>query len=433
MNPSPRLPSEVLVERTDTAPPAVVRPAAPGLATPIGGLYRLWRASNPPRFEGGPLAVRPIPSLARARARRMRQGARRVFFWALGFYAAAQLALVVALGYWHPTLTESWKSHKWEQLRRLQESEPDRPLLLMLGSSRTDDAFHASRLNGLPGPGGKPWVAYNFGVPMVGPLRENLYLAQLLEAGIRPRLLLVEFLPIFLNESHKHFISEENWAVPHFMTLPELLHLWPYLDHPRQIGRHWLEARLAPWYAMRSDLCRLAKQNLCDEKNRSPVVEEAGWNFWKHDDWGFRQPRPFGIEEHLRGWMGTHGTFFPTLQGLRVGSGPLRAIRDLLDRCRREGIPVVLVFMPESAQFRSWYCPQGLAEARRLFQELSREYGADAIDASDWVADIDFRDGHHVQGKGAHVFTTRLIEELRPILARLGEASPAVAAAAPKE
>ena len=42
----------------------------------------------------------------------------------------------------------------------------------------------------------------------------------------------------------------------------------------------------------------------------------------------------------------------------------------MLDRCRREGIPAVLVRMPESTNFRSWYRPEGLAEIRRLFEEL---------------------------------------------------------------
>jgi hypothetical protein len=341
------------------------------------------------------------------------------------FYALAQAALVLAMDHWHPALTESWMAHKWEQLQQLVAREPDRPLLVMLGSSRTDDAFNAARLNSLRGPGGKPVVAYNLGVPMVGPLRESLYLKEMLEAGIRPRLLLVEFLPVFFTESHKGFISEENWARPEYMTVPQIRHLWPYFDHPNHMGRLWLEARVAPWYAVRFALWREATGTLSPDTRGNPVIEEAGWNYWKHDDWGFRMPRPFTSEEYQRGWLGTYYTFHPTLQRLQVAPGPVRALRDLLDRCRREGIPAVLVRMPESKNFRSWYRPEGLAEIRRLFEELSREYGIDAIDASKWVADIDFRDGHHVQGKGAHVFTTRLIEELRPILARLDEAAPA--------
>jgi hypothetical protein len=37
------------------------------------------------------------------------------------------------------------------------------------------------------------------------------------------------------------------------------------------------------------------------------------------------------------------------------------------------------------------------------------------------VADADFHDGHHVMPNGVRVFTTRLIEELRPLLGESGK------------
>jgi hypothetical protein len=93
-------------------------------------------------------------------------------------------------------------------------------------------------------------------------------------------------------------------------------------------------------------------------------------------------------------------------------------MRDLVERCRREQIPLVLVLMPESSDFRTWYSPEGLAEARRLLAELRDGCGVPVIDASAWVPDDGFKDGHHLMEKGAEVFTTRLREELRPFLAR---------------
>jgi hypothetical protein len=71
--------------------------------------------------------------------------------------------------------------------------------------------------------------------------------------------------------------------------------------------------------------------------------------------------------------------------------------------------------------------------AIRLYVELGSEYGALAIDANDWVPDMDFRDGHHLQAEGAHIFTARLIAAL-PLLDGLPDGDvqqpPAVAAAA---
>jgi hypothetical protein len=76
----------------------------------------------------------------------------------------------------------------------------------------------------------------------------------------------------------------------------------------------------------------------------------------------------------------------------------------------------VLVLSPESSQFRSWYTPEGPASIRRLLDAVRQTYGVPIVDATAWVADKDISDGHHVLAHGAQTFTTRLFEELRPIL-----------------
>jgi hypothetical protein len=300
-------------------------------------------------------------------------------------------------------------------LRQLVAREPDRPLLVMLGSSRTEHAFQAGRLNGLPGPDGKPFVAYNLGLPGAGPLRVGLTLREMLDAGIRPRLLLVEFVPPLLNEPRRGCASEEHWTSGYWLSLPQILRLWPYLSRPDRKVHNWIEARLAPWYAFRSDLPTSLPAKWVPGKAPPP---DSVW-----DPWGWRLlPVAISDEDGARFREKAHGEFYRTLRRLRVGQGPSRALRDLLDLCRREGIPVVLVLMPESTTFHSWYAPEGLAAALRLLAELRATYGARVIDTSDWVADKDFADGHHVLAGGAAAFTTRLSAELGRILARPGEA-----------
>ncbi len=351
--------------------------------------------------------------------------------WGLGLFAAAQLAFVVALDHWHPTLTGSWCSHKWTLLRRLLARHPDRSLVVMLGSSRTDDAFDAEMLNDLPGPGGRPLVGFNFGAPMVGPHRQGLFLEEMLRAGIRPRLLLLEFVPELFNEPCRGLVSEENWTLAPWLSLSQVRFLWSYWVHPHRKGREWLAARLAPWYVFRTPFHTRLSHSLFPDAARRHRLEDLHWEYWIHDDQGYRLPRYFTLEQLQGAWAATWITCSPTLGRLRLGEGSVRALRDLLQRCRREQIPTALVFMPESTPFRSWYGPGALEEAHRLFADLAREYGAQAIDANDWIADEDFRDGHHVQGGGARVFTTRLIAELRPLLARLrDEDRPAEVAAA---
>jgi hypothetical protein len=364
------------------------------------------------------------------RGRRLRGGSRAVWLWGFALYAAAQLALVLALSSWRPTLTEGWKANKWEQLRNLAAAPADRPLLVMLGSSRTDAAFDPSLFDNLPGPGGKPWLAYNFGLPMVGPQREGIYLDEMLAAGIRPRLLLIEYVPALFNQTHKRVVSEESWTLAPWLPLSDLCRLWPYWSHPYRKAGEWLESRLAPWYALRYYLQHAAFPPPASENQPRFARGDWSWTCWPHDERGFRRPLNGTVLEQGLLWSFDWGVFYPTLKHLHIGQGPVQALCDLLERCRQEKIPTALVFMPESNTFRSWYCPEGLADSYHLFAEIGARYGALAIDASEWVADADFADAHHVGKEGARVFTTRLIEELRPLLAGLRDEDPPARVAA---
>jgi hypothetical protein len=372
----------------------------------------------------------PLPVV---RGRWLRGGSRAVWLWGFGLYAATQLALVLALSSWRPTLTEGWKANKWEQLRHLAAGAPDRPLVVMLGSSRTDAAFDPSCFDNLPGPGGKPWLVYNFGLPMAGPQRGGIYLDEMLAAGIRPRVLLIEYVPALLNETHKRAVSEEKWTLAPWLPLSDVCRLWPYWLHPYRKAGEWLESRLAAWYALRYYLLHEALPVPVAEGQPRVARGDWSWACWPHDDRGFRRPLKGSALEQGLLWSFDCGVFYPTLQHLHIGQGPVQALCDLLERCRQEKIPTALVFMPESNTFRSWYCPEGLADSYHLFAEIGARYGALAIDASEWVADADFADAHHVKKEGARVFTTRLIEELRPLLAGLRDKDPParVAAAAP--
>ncbi len=364
---------------------------------------------------------------ALARPRWLSLGGRAVLLGFLGFYLLAQLALDLVLPAWHPTLQDNCQSYKLRQVQEWAAREPDRPLLVMLGSSRTQHAFQAGRLNGLPVQG-RPLLAYNLGVPMSGQIHACLWLQEMLDAGIRPCLLLVEFCPMILNEPRKGVYSEEDWTLGPWLSLSRLARCWPYFTEPGDKAVEWLEARLAPWYALRSQLL---------EWGREQAGQPVGFHAERcHDSWGFLH-HTIASTRQQREWLLAIKREFerPTLSSFRVGPTPLRALRDLLETARRERIPAVLVLMPESTAFRSWYLPQELAKALRQFAALRDAYGIDAIDAYRWLADDDFYDGHHATEKGAQAFTMRLIEELRPILARIGggatpHGEPAAVAAA---
>jgi hypothetical protein len=362
--------------------------------------------------ERPPPDAMPTPGRL-ARSRRLTRGGRAAVAWAVIFFAAAQIGLDFVIEHWRPTLAERVYRDKWDQLGRLRGDQPDRPLLVMLGSSRALGGFDAGRLDGLADPDGRPLLPYNFGVPMFGPVRALHSLREMLDAGVRPRLLLVEVSPLLLHQRRRGDISEEGWISVPWLGGAEFIHLRPYLTRPGQADRLWLQSRLAPWYTFRFNLQRWLQQQL--------ALVDDGQDDIHYDPWGRVAEKPHTREECSRRLREARFLNSPSLSHFRLGPGPSRALRDLLGCCRHEGIPAVLVVMPESTTFRSWYLPEGRVAVRRLLADLRAEFGVPIIDATRWVRDDEFADGHHLLPAGARRFTGRLAEELRPVVASLGK------------
>jgi hypothetical protein len=358
-----------------------------------------------------PLAAprpRQQPIFALARPRRMKCRARGVLLWSLGFYALAALALNLLMDRWCPVSWEALYRVKWTQLRQMAAETSDRPLVVLLGSSRMDGAFQAGRLDGLSDPDGRPLAAYNFGIPAAGPMHEYQYLRDMLDEGIRPSLLLVEFLPPMLIQPHSHLISEEQWIKPEWMSVHQFLRLSPYLARPDRKAGEWLMARLAPWHVHRSTLHNWLTEQLHPDPECEPVP-------YPHDRWGCRCPQTLTPQQRAFR-ISVAREYSLSLNHFRLGEGPAQAMRDLLACCRRERIPVVLILTPESSEFRSWYTPACQTATTNLLSELRADYGVEVIDARCWLDDEDFFDGHHHDVSGATKFTTRLLAEVRRIL-----------------
>jgi hypothetical protein len=340
----------------------------------------------------------------------MRRTGRAVVAWSLCWYVVAQLAVLCFLKRWSPTLTTN-ERNKWPQFRRLVADNPRRPLVLMLGSSRTAWAFRSHQLDGMEGADGRPLLIYNFGMPTTGPIHQRAYLRTMLAEGVRPRLLLLEFTPALLAKAHRGITTEESMTEGAWTDLRLLDELTPYFEHPGRKYRAWLEARIAPWYAFRSYVHEDVK-HLYDGTVRVlfPSVDRRG---------GRLQPeQPTTEAERRYTEQLAFDMYGPGLRRFRLGAGPLRAMHEILETCRREGIQAALVMMPESRGFRSLYSAATAATVRRLKEELSARHGVEIIDAERWLADDDFEDGHHVRPSGADRFTAGMRGAIRRLLAR---------------
>jgi hypothetical protein len=221
----------------------------------------------------------------------------------------------------------------------------------------------------------------------------------------------VEFIATHFNEPGRGIMSEEIMTEGCWLNAAQLAYYAPYFSRPRRKVHEWLEGRLAPWYGFRFHVHRRL-QLPPGPRAWDPASQPM-------DPWGWRLLISDTIAEEYRAirWNVAHD-MYKGLQKFRFAAGPSRAMHELLARCRQEQIPVALVLMPTSVSFRSLYHPEAIVALHNFVDELHERYGPDVIDATDWLDNDDFDDGHHVRRAGAHKFTTRMIEEVQGILAR---------------
>ena len=264
-------------------------------------------------------------------------------------------------------------------------------------------------------------IAFNFGLTACGPMRQWLVLRRLLDAGIRPDVLLVEILPPLLNEPGRDRLSEEAWLIPAKLGALDVLRLRTYHSKPRRLWERWLPQRLAPGYTQRQRIVASVDRGWLPREQAEALECEPG--LAPMDSFGWQPTKTQAVAEadRVRLTETVYRQYSHAFADFRLGDGPVRALRDTVARCRQEGIRVVLVRMPESTTFRRWSEPLE-ASVSGLLAEL-RAAGAEAvIDAREWVGDDGFWDSHHLLPRGAAEFSDRLGGELRRALRKDSDA-----------
>jgi hypothetical protein len=126
--------------------------------------------------------------------------------------------------------------------------------------------------------------------------------------------------------------------------------------------------------------------------------------------------------------------FHPIVGGrYRIHAAGDRALRELIELCRRHGIQPALFMMPEASGLRAIYAPETCLRVQHYLEDLQRAYQVAVIDMRAWSADSDFADGFHLLRSGAWKFSQRFGREvLEPLLAsKAGGFSPEFAALRP--
>ncbi|AWM40593.1 hypothetical protein GobsT_08840 [Gemmata obscuriglobus] len=348
-----------------------------------------------PRWLRRPDTPRPFSPAAPRRTRAVR---------ALGWGAAALLlataAFSGAIETVLPQVRDPEYGHRVLRARALQRAHPDRPLVLALGTSRTQNALDARAME-FPDAPGAPLV-FNFGLSGARPPNLRLALQRLRADGVSPAAVLVEVLPGTLAVSGA--ADPLVFDTADRLTAADPDRLAPYLASPGALRREWLAKRANPWAAHRVALL----SHFAPEWQPWQARIDAMWE--QLDDRGFgRYPHGnVSDADRERRRERAHEAYRVIEGDFRVSELSYRCFRDLVADCRAAGTPVAFFLAPESPVFRSWYGPQARAELAAFCRVLRDELGCPVFDAPDGFAEDDFADGHHMLPGAAARFSRQL-------------------------
>jgi hypothetical protein len=330
---------------------------------------------------------------------------RSCLLWGLAFFAAAHVGMLIATQSFWPHLRDPEFGYKLSALCRQRAQEPNRPLLVLLGSSRTGVGVRPDVMPELRTPDGRIAFVFNFSQLGSGPLGELVTLHRLLDAGIRPDWLAVEILPALLGRKTDAFgdgpvgISRLSWS--------DVRLLRHYVYDPHTMKHNWYQDQLAPWYAQRLSVLNHYASALLPWRLRL--------NHWKQlDRWGWLDT---GADNQTLATVPaalkvTRLSYYDDLQNLRISSMQDHALGDLISLCRQEGIPLLFYIMPEGDMFRGWYAPSVRSRLNDYLTRLSRQTGVPIVDLRTWMTERYFRDSNHLYRMGAKLFSRRFAQEV---------------------
>lgn len=337
-----------------------------------------------------------------------RARSRATLLWGVAAVAVANLGLAVGVETVWPQLRDPEYGYRLKYVRQQQRAHPDRPLVLVVGTSRAQNAIDPDAM-GLPDRPGSPLV-FNFGIAGAIPVRERLVLQRALADGVRPAAVVVEVFPPTLPiHGPADYLFADSAAK---LTAGDVRRLAPYVASPAGVARRWARERLNTWEA------------------QQPVILghlAPRWQPWElRIDHQWRTLTPAGFTPYPGGLVAErraerrermraeHARY---LRRLRVSELSDRSYRDLVADCRARGIPIAFAVLPESPAARGWYAPQSRAVLEGYLHTLREELGCPVFAPPEGYAEEDFADGVHMLPAAAGRYSRELAEHhLKPWL-----------------
>jgi hypothetical protein len=326
---------------------------------------------------------------------------RRALGWGLALFTAGQIALGLVIEDNYPELIDPEEGRRFQLLRARQAETPGRPLVLVLGSSRTAMGLRPEALPTFPTEAARTPLVFNYSLVGSGPLTELLVMERLAGRGIRPDAVLLEVSANGMEQEVDLPMRLDRGVLPSDLRLVARYSRRPWPDYWR-----CLEGSLWPAYVHRSPLQR---EWLCLAGPADP--EDVYWSTLDHLGW---LPCPWNLRadgKYKAYAVRQRARRGPSFERFQPAPAVDRALRELLSQCRRCGIKAGLLVTPEASDIRRGYTPSALAEWRSYLSTLCAEFQVPCIDARTWIPDEEFADGIHLAPAGATHFSERFGKE----------------------
>jgi len=317
-----------------------------------------------------------------------------VYWWVMTNY--------VVRDFWDPAFEQ-----KYDRLRACVKANPRRPLWLVLGSSQVDIALRPEVLVGRFRGKNDPLI-FNFGMTSASVFRQLVNLRRLLAAGIKPGRVGIEIMGPLMDRKTDIYADDLRLVIR--ARADEVDELCRHAADPSAVRAAWRESRLNPFYEFG---IQLPGQALPERLLPLPGIGLLESH--PYDQWGWLKGVPESSpDKYAQKLLSARMEFVNDFNENFVIS-PLvdNDLRAILDLCRKDGIEVFLVRMPEAPDFQVFYSPQANAAIASYLEKIKAEYGVRVINARSWFPDgTHFFDGHHLDATGGAMFTRRFADEL---------------------
>ncbi|HEY7427939.1 MAG TPA: hypothetical protein VH682_27145 [Gemmataceae bacterium] len=336
---------------------------------------------------------------------------RRAVLWGLLFFACSQAALSAYLNWRRPDVRDPAFGLRLLALRRRLAEKPGVPLVLVLGSSRTLNGLSPAHMPVALGQAGPKPLVFNFALAGSGSVRELMTLRRLRAAGIKPDWLLIESWPILWPEDG--IFAERRLVVEDELCWTDLPVLRRYLPGKLELFGRLLKGNLAPLVSYRSRMLHAGAHSLLPhDQDQTLSHEDDDWTSADGTGWLPYRKIPANSEALRREVAKGLLVAAPLLNPLRIAPDYDRALHELLDECRQDGIKTAVFLMPEHSECRRWYSPQTHTVVSGYLTQLRTEYTIPILDTRDWAPDEHFADFCHMAPWGAKPFSQRFAREV---------------------